>query len=56
MELAAGYAEDMADLRTILRLIEIGELHEAAEVVDCLDTVVRDQIPIRLYDAIVPGE
>ncbi len=40
-ELTAGYAEDVADLRAILRLIEAGALHEAAEVVDCLDTVVR---------------
>ena len=55
VELAAAYAEDVADLRAILRLIESGALHEAAEVVDCLDTLVRDQIPIRLYDAIVPG-
>ena len=54
-ELAAGYAEDVADLRAILRLIETGPLHEAAEAIDCLDTLVRDQIPIRLYDAVVPG-
>ena len=54
-ELAAGYAEDMADLRAILQLIETGALHEAAEAIDCLDTLVRDQIPIRLYDAVVPG-
>ncbi len=54
-ELAAGYAEDLADLRAILRLIETGALHEATEAIDCLDTLVRDQIPIRLYDAIVPG-
>ncbi len=55
VELAAGYAEDVAGLRTILRLIESGALHEAAEAIDCLDTLIRDQIPIRLYDAIVPG-
>ncbi len=54
-ELAAGYAEDVVDLRVILRLIESDALHEAAEAVDCLDTLVRDQILIRLYDAIVPG-
>ena len=53
-ELAAGYAEDVADLRAILRLIETGALHEAAEAIDCLDTLIPDQIPIRLYDAIVP--
>ncbi len=54
-ELAAGYAEDVADLRAILRLIETGALHEAAEAIDCLYRLVRDQIPIRLYDAIVLG-
>ncbi len=54
-ELAAGYPEDVVDLRVILRLIESDALHEAAEAVDRLDTLVRDQILIRLYDAIVPG-
>ena len=54
-ELVAGYAEDVADLRTILRLIESGALHEVTEAIDCLDTLVRDQIPIHLYDAIVLG-
>ncbi len=54
-ELAAGYAEDVADLRAILRLIETGALHEAAEAIDRLDTLVRDQIPIRLYESVVPG-
>ncbi len=55
VELAAAYAEDVADLRAILRLIETGAPYEATEAIDCLDTLVRDQIPIRLYDAIVPG-
>ncbi len=55
VELAAGYAEDVADLRAILRLIEAGALHEAAEAIDCLDTLVRDQIPTRLYESVVPG-
>ncbi len=55
VELAAAYAEDAADLRSILRLIETGALHEAAEAIDCLDTLVRDQIPQRLSDAVVPG-
>ena len=54
-ELAAGYAEDVADLRAILRLIEAGALHKAAEAIDRLDTLVRDQLPQRLYDAVVPG-
>ncbi len=55
VELAAGYAEDVADLRAILRLIETDALHEAAEAIDCLDTLIRDHIPQRLYDAVVPG-
>ena len=54
-ELAAAYAEDVADLRAILRLIETGAPHEAAEAIDCLDTLVRDLIPTGLYGAIVPG-
>ena len=45
----------MADHRAILRLIETGALHKAAEAIDCLDTLVQDQIPIHLYDAVVPG-
>ncbi len=53
VELATGYAEDVADLLAILRLIETGALHEATEAIDCLDTLVRDQIPIHLYDAVV---
>ena len=54
-ELAAGYAEDVADLRAILRLIETGALHEATEAIDRLDTLIRDQIPQRLYKAVVKG-
>ena len=54
-ELAAGYAEDVAHLRAILRLIETGALHEAVEAIDCLDTLVRDQLPQRLYEAVVSG-
>ena len=54
-ELAAGYAEVVADLLAILRLTESGALHEATEAMDCLDTLVRDQIPTGLYGAIVPG-
>ncbi|MCZ6862640.1 MAG: hypothetical protein O7I42_20610 [Alphaproteobacteria bacterium] len=46
----------MAGLRAILRLIESSELDEAAEATDCLDTLVRDQNPIRLYDGIVPAD
>ncbi len=54
-ELAGGYAEDVADLRAILRLVETGAVHEAAEAIDHRDTWVRDQLPQRLYDAVVPG-
>ncbi len=53
VELAAGYAEDVADLHAILRLIETGAPHEEAEAIDCLDRLVRDQFPQRGYDAVV---
>ncbi len=56
MELTAASAEDVADLRAILRLIETGALHEVTEAIDCLDTLLRDQIPIRHYDAVVVNE
>ena len=45
----------MADLRAILRLVETGAPHKATEVIDLLDTLLRDQSPFRVYDAIVPG-
>ena len=51
---ADTFAGDVADLRAILRLIEAGALDKAAEAIDCLDTLIRDQIPICLY-AVVPG-
>lgn len=56
MELATGYAEDVADLLAILQLIETGAPYEATEAIDCLGTLVRDQIPIDLYDGIVPAD
>ena len=34
-------------------LIVIGELHVAAEVVDCLDALVRDSMPTGLRRALV---
>ena len=55
VKLAAAYAVDVADLRAILRLIETGALHQAAEASDCLDTLVRDQIPQYLYEKVVQG-
>lgn len=40
LELAATYPQDVADLRAILRLIESGTLHEAAEAVAAADTTL----------------
>ena len=54
-ELAAAHTEDVADLRAILRLIEAGAVDKAADAIYCLDTLVRDQLPRRLYDVVVPG-
>ncbi len=55
MELAAADAEDVADLRASLRLIETGALREAAEAIDRLDMLVRDQLPQYLYEKVVQG-
>ena len=54
-ELAEMHAEDVADLRSILRFIETGAFENAAEAIYDLDTMASDQIPDDIYYAIVPG-
>ena len=54
-ELAEMHAEDVADLRAILRFIETGAFEEAVEAINALDTMASDQIPTDIYDAVVPG-
>ena len=49
------HAEDVADLRAILRFIETGAFEEAVEAINALDTMASDQIPTDIYDAVVPG-
>ena len=54
-ELAEMHAEDVADLRTILRFIEAGALEDAAEAINDLDTMASDLIPTAIYNAVVQG-
>lgn len=52
-ELAAILTECVTDLRNILRLMETGEHHQAAEAIYNLDKFARDQIRDAIYNAIV---
>jgi len=52
MDLARLYERDVADLRAVLALVRAGQWPQAARLCDRLDTLVRDQIPPRLYRAI----
>ncbi|MCH8823858.1 MAG: hypothetical protein IH984_10160 [Planctomycetes bacterium] len=54
-ELAEMHAEDVADLRAILRFIKTGAFENAAEAINDLDTMASDQIPTDIYNAVVPG-
>lgn len=54
-ELAEMHAGDVADLRAILRFIEIGAFENAVEAINDLDTMASDQIPTDIYNAVVPG-
>ena len=55
-EMAEMHAEDVVDLRKILRLIEIGALDQAVEAIYDLDTMASDQIPDAIYNTIVQGD
>ena len=54
-ELAEMHAEDVDDLRAILRFIETGALENAVEAINDLHTIASDQIPTYIYNAVVPG-
>lgn len=45
-----AYAADRKELRKIYHLFKIGKYKEADEKVSHLDTIVRDQIPVDVYD------
>ena len=51
-EMAQAYQRDIRDLQAVYRAIRQGDYPEAAELAYQLDTIVRDQIPVRLYNEI----
>lgn len=52
-ELAQQYRKDAKDLTAVLCRIEWGNHSATLELIGQLDTLVRDQIPKRLYNFIV---
>lgn len=53
-ELAKQYARDVQDLTAFRDAVARGEIEAARRIADTLDTLVRDQIPVRLYHTIFP--
>ena len=51
-EMAQAYRQDVRDLQAVYRAIRRGDYPKAAELAYQLDTIVRDQIPVRLYNEI----
>ena len=54
-EMARTYAKDARDLQAIYDAVEQGDYSKATRLARRLDTVVRDEIPVRLYNAIHQG-
>jgi hypothetical protein len=51
-EMARVHAKDAADLRALAAAVKTGDYRYAAVLARHLDTIVRDQIPARLYNTI----
>jgi len=54
-DLAGTYARDAEDLQAIRDAYARGELDSARSMIDSLDTIVRDQIPMQLYYHLFPN-
>jgi len=52
--LARQYATDVEDLTAFRDAVARGELDAARDAADAMDTIVRDQIPVRLYHNLFP--
>ena len=49
---AKMYEKDVKDLTAILKMVTLGKYNLAWDVIDWLDTAVREEIPTRLYNFI----
>ena len=54
-EMAQAYQRDVRDLQAVYRAIRRGDYAKASQLAYELDTIVRDQIPVRLYNEINPA-
>jgi len=53
-ELARQYLKDVEKLTAFRDAVARGDLDDARRLADAMDTIVRDQIPLRLYHTIFP--
>lgn len=53
-ELARQYATDVEDLTAFRDAVARNDLDTARRLADAMDTIVRDQIPLRLYHNLFP--
>jgi hypothetical protein len=51
-EMAKTHERDVHDLQAVHAAVRRGDYRKAAELAYWLDTIVRDQIPVRLFNAI----
>jgi hypothetical protein len=54
-ELARQYAKDVEDLQAFRDAVAQGDFDAAGELADAMDTLLRDQIPVRLYHTVFPN-
>jgi len=52
-EMGRAHAKDAKDLRALAAAVKRGDYRRAETIARRLDTVVRDLIPVRLYNAVV---
>ena len=52
LDMARMYEKDVKDLTDILNFINDGDYESAWSIIDLVDTVVREEIPVRLYNFI----
>lgn len=52
LEMARMYEKDVKDLTDILNFIQAGDFESAWSIIAWVDTVVREEVPVRLYNYI----
>lgn len=52
LDMARMYEKDVKDLTDILNFINAGDYESAWSIIEWVDTAVREEIPVRLYNFI----